>query len=179
MKLRISILGKTKKNSHNLSINQNDTLITDDLLLVSLFNNYFSRIGSELRHQIPNDGRNPLTFFDETDKKVSALSFYEYTLDEVSMLNSKFSNKGSSPDKIHTLIYKKMSHIQAPFISELLNMSIMESIFPSCLKIGRVIQISKSGKKDQLTNYKPITTLPVLAIFFEKNIPQEKDVLHK
>ena len=134
--------------------------------LANLFNNYFSRIGSELRQQIPNNSRDPLTYFDETDENDSAFLFYESTPDEVSMLICKIPNKGSPLDKIPTLIYKKMSHILAPVISELFNMSIMEGIFPSCLKISRVIPISKSGKKDQLTNYRPITTLPVLATFF-------------
>ena len=49
-----------KKNSHDLSINQNDTLITNHLQLTNLFNKYFSQIGSELRQRIPNQGRNPL-----------------------------------------------------------------------------------------------------------------------
>ena len=44
----------------------------------------------------------------------------------------------------------------------------MEGIFPSCLKTGRVVPIFKSGKKDQLTNYRPIITLSVLAKNFEK-----------
>ena len=69
---------------------------------------------------------------------------------------------------IPTLIFKKMSHIPAPVISELFNMSIMEGVFPSCLEAGRVIPIFKSGKKDQTTNYRPITTLPILAKIFEK-----------
>ena len=56
-----------------------------------------------------------------------------------------------------------MSHIPAPVISEFVSMSIMKGIFPSCLKIGRVISILKSGKKYQMTNYRSITTLPVLA----------------
>ena len=84
------------------------------------------------------------------------------------MLISKFPNKGSPFEKIPTLIFKKMSHILAPVISELFNMSIMEGVFPSCLKTGRVIPIFKSGKKDQTTNYRQITTLPILAKIFEK-----------
>ena len=62
-----------------------------------------------------------------------------------------------------------MSHNLAPVISELFYMSTPESIFPRCLNIGCVIPIFKSGKKYQLTNYRPITTLPVLTNFvFEK-----------
>ena len=41
------------------------------------------------------------------------------------------------------------------------NMSIMEGIFSSCLKTGRVIPILKSGKKDQTTNYRTLSTLPI------------------
>ena len=71
-----------------------------------------------------------------------------------------------------------MSDILAPVISELFNMRNMEGVFPSCSKIGRGIPIFKSGKKDQTTNYRPITTLPVSANFL-KISTQENDLLHK
>ena len=48
-----SIPVKIRKNLYDLSINQNYTLITDDLQLTSLFNKYFSQIGFEFRQQIP------------------------------------------------------------------------------------------------------------------------------
>ena len=56
----------------------------------------------------------------------------------------------------------------SPVIYELFNLAIRERIFPTCLKVGRVISIFKSGKKYQLKNYRPITILPVLAKVFEK-----------
>ena len=80
-------------------------------------------------------------------KNYSAFNFYESTPDESSMLISKFPNTGSPPDKILTLIYKKMSHILAPVISEMINISFMEVFFSICLKIGRVVPIFKSCKK--------------------------------
>ena len=40
-----------------------------------------------------------------------------------------------------------MSHFLTPVTSEVFSMSIMEGIFPICLKIGYVITIFKSGKK--------------------------------
>ena len=43
----------------------------------------------------------------------------------------------------------------------------MEGFFLVVLKIGGVIPIFKSGKK-QTTTYRPITTLPILAKNFEK-----------
>ena len=52
-------------------------------------------------------------------------------------------------------------------IFELFNLTIREGIFSTCLRVGRVIPILKSGKKYQLKNYRPISTLLVLAKVFE------------
>lgn len=40
-------------------------------------------------------------------------------------------------------------------------------IFPDQLKIARVVPIHKSGDKNALTNYRPISVLPVLSKVFE------------
>ena len=61
-----------------------------------------------------------------------------------------------------------MKHILFLVISELFNLTIREGIFRTYLKVVRVIPIFKSDKKDQLKNYRPIATLPVLAKVFEK-----------
>ena len=84
------------------------------------------------------------------------------------MLLSKILSKDAPLDKIPVTTYKKVKHILSPVISELFNLTIREGIFPTCLKVGRVIPIFKSGKKYQLKSYRTITTLPVLAKVFEK-----------
>ena len=60
-----------------------------------------------------------------------------------------------------------MSHILAPGMFSLFNMSIMEGILHSCLKIGYVIPILKSGKKIRGL-MRSISTLPIIANFFKK-----------
>ena len=62
-----------------------------------------------------------------------------------------------------------MSHILAPIISELFNMSILEVFSLVFFLIGCIKLIFKLGKKDHMTNCKPITTLPVLAKLFDKS----------
>jgi len=84
------------------------------------------------------------------------------------MLTNKFPSRSAPRDKIPTTVFKKVSHLLAVVISELFNMSIREGVFPSCRKIGRVIPISKLGKKDSLNNYRPVTTSPIFAKIFEK-----------
>ena len=40
-------------------------------------------------------------------------------------------------------------------------------VYPTCLKIGRTIQIYKSGDSTDPTNYRPISTLPYITKNFE------------
>ena len=57
---------------------------------------------------MPSNGRDPLMFFDEADKNFSPLCSHKSTLDDVAMLMSRLPYKGSPPDKLPTLIYKKI-----------------------------------------------------------------------
>ena len=53
-------------------------------------------------------------------------------------------------------------------------------MFPDDLKTGKVAPVFKSGNRDNLNNYRPITVLPTIAKFFEKLIyPQLCQFLDK
>ena len=67
-----------------------------------------------------------------------------------------------------SIFIKKLSCILSDHISELFNASIMGGYFPSCLKIARVVPIFKSGNRERVTNYRPISTLSTLSKIFEK-----------
>ena len=43
-------------------------------------------------------------------------------------------------------------------------------MFPDDLKVGKIAPLYKSGDKDQLNNYSPISVLPTVARVFEKII---------
>ena len=95
------------------------------------------------------------------------------------MLLSKFPRIGAPLDKIPITTYKKFQHIMSPLISELFNLIIRTGIFPTCLKVGRVISTFIS-EKYQLKDYTPITTSPVLAKVCEKLMHKSKmDFINK
>ena len=83
------------------------------------------------------------------------------------LINS-FKAKGSPTTKIPNYVYKRVSHIISPVISNLFNNCLINGIFPSCLKVARVIAIFKSGSRNSVNNYRPISTLPFLSKLFEK-----------
>ena len=66
-------------------------------------------------------------------------------------------------------ILKDSCQVVAPFLTDIfLNFSITSNIFPDDLKIGKVSPVHKSGNRDDLNNYRPITVLPKIARVFER-----------
>ena len=62
---------------------------------------------------------------------------------------------------------KTAEHI-APSLTDIFNFSIETKVFPDDLKVGKVAPVYKSGDKDDLNNYRPISVLPTVARVFEK-----------
>ena len=53
-------------------------------------------------------------------------------------------------------------------LTYVINMSLMEGIFPSELKLAKVVRIFKSGESDKVPNYRPISVLSFFTKIFEK-----------
>ena len=56
----------------------------------------------------------------------------------------------------------------APFLTDIINFCITSNIFPADLKVSKVSPAHKSGDRDDLNNYRPITVLPTIARVFER-----------
>ena len=56
----------------------------------------------------------------------------------------------------------------APVISDLINSSFDEGIFPDVLKTASMVPIFKYRQRDALLNYRPIATLPSLSKIYER-----------
>ena len=61
---------------------------------------------------------------------------------------------------IQVLDYKPLAHI--------VNLSISSGIFPEFLKIARVIPVFKSGDRRLMSNYRPVSVLPIFSNVFER-----------
>ena len=63
-------------------------------------------------------------------------------------------------------LYNSFSFLKV--LEELYNKSIYEGVFPDCLKVARVEPIFKGGTASNVSNYRPISVLPVFSQIFEK-----------
>ncbi len=67
-------------------------------------------------------------------------------------------------------VLKLFRHSLSPIFATLFNNCMYAGIFPDRLKIARVIPLYKSGDRSDITNYRPISLLPVFSKIFEKLI---------
>ena len=64
-------------------------------------------------------------------------------------------------------MFKSVRNIIYKPLSQIINKCFNAGVYPNCLKIGRIIQIYKSGDSTDPTNYRPISTLPYITKIFE------------
>ena len=111
------------------------------------FNNYFTSVAENIKKTIPTSNKKISTFL----KNPVANSIFMTPTDTNEVLNCISSldlNKSTGPFSIPSNIITLLKHdsISEP-ISKIINLSFSTGIFPSNLKIAKVIPVFKKGSK--------------------------------
>ena len=137
-------------------------------------NNYFASIGINLARNIPDGTTNPIDFVKQSN---STFKFKRIVSTQVHNLIMKAVNgKVTGIVLVPNNLLKVASPVISPHLSEIFNPCIEYGIFPDDLKIGKVVPIFKSVKRDGPGNYRPISILSAFARIFEKLLYEQ---LHK
>ena len=174
---------KKKSSSFPNFIELNHQLITDRRLIVNKFNEYFVNIAKNLNDsKPPTDSKNYTAFL---KNRVEATMFFK----EIESTEIDIIIKGLNPNKssdISPRMLKLFCHVISPTVAALLNNCMYAGVFPDILKIARVVPLHKAGNRNDISNYRPISLLPVFSKIFEKLIHSrllsfldEHDVLYK
>lgn len=146
---------------------------TEDSL--NYINNYFINVGNKLANEIL--AKNNLNEHDlaktTTDEQHPISSFVLLPTDEAEVRSTILSLKNSSAtgwDDLPSKLYKSGVDALCAPITAICNSCFNEGVFPDALKRSVVIPIFKTGERDDIANYRPISLLPTLSKIIEKLI---------
>ena len=143
----------------------NSQLITNRRTIVNKFNEYYVNLAKNLNNSKPEDDFKDYNKF--MKNRVSSTIFLtDIEEHEIITLIDKLNPNKSSDISPHVLKLFKMQ--LAPNLCKLFNNCMQTGVFPDELKIARVIPLFKNGNKNELSNYRPISLLPVISKIFEK-----------
>ena len=154
----------------NLNIDGNNK--TDIGEIVMHFNDHFSRVGknivSELNRIIESIGFSP----GNGEVVCGNTMFVELTnVQEVREIISELKqNAAPGHDAITVRDIMSLRDDLIPILTKLINNCLELGIFPEELKIGKITPIYKSGSRDCMHNYRPITVVSVFSKIIEKII---------
>ena len=145
----------------------NEASITDKSQIAEGFNNYFSKIGIQTNHSVPQSTKH----FTEYMPRPNIHSMFLEPVapsDVISATQQLKPKLSQGYDGISTKLLKEtISYILQP-ITHIINRSFDTGIVPQDLKIAKVIPIYKSSDQSLLKNYRPVSLLPAISKIVEK-----------
>ena len=149
-------------------INANGNILTDPFKISNEFNNFFTKIGTEIANSIRPTTKKYSEYL-PVNPNTPTLDLGTtgpiHISDIVKTLDSK---KSTDVDGISMYLIKKIiTEINVP-LAHIFNLSLSKGVFPDKLKTAKVVPIFKSGKKDSCDNYRPISLLSTLSKILEK-----------
>ena len=146
---------------------------TDPGDIANRLNMHFQSIGGKMAQKVNPKGKklkDPLDYITTSLSEEAILIIFRPTTayeccKKITELNGR---KATGPDEISHYLLKITCSILAPVIANLFNECMAEGTFPDELKIAKIIPVHKGDAKDNPTNYRPISLLPILGKLFEK-----------
>ena len=142
-------------------------VVTDKRTIATEFNKYFSSLARNLNNSIIAD-KNKVPAFDRylPKSEPSSLFLEDTNSDEVIDIIKEFKTDKSCD--IPIIVAKHCAPVIAYTLCRRYNKCIHAGTFPSILKHGRITPVFKKGRKDDISNYRPISTLPIFGKIFNK-----------
>ena len=88
------------------------------------------------------------------------------------MVKELKNNKAVGVDRIPAEALKNSTPLMIKKLTKLFNLVKTAGTAPDCWKIGRVVLVFKKGEKTDLTNYRPLTVLPVVCGLYSRVMNQ-------
>jgi len=110
----------------------------------------------------------------ENENKIGFLENFTITVSDIEKIIGNIKNKRSSGhDGVSNYIVKQQPKFFAKILEPLFNESLKQGAFPEAYKISVIVPVYKSGEKDYVGNYRPISLLPTFSKLFESCVHEK------
>ena len=141
--------------------------IEDSVSVANQFNKCFVNLGPSLASEIPD----PQSLSHKhylSSPNVNSLFLKPASENEVISAIAQLKKDNQGPDGIKTSVLRCISVAITCPLTAIINKSFEQSTVPQELKIARVVPIYKNGNEHLMTNYRPVSILPVLSKVLER-----------
>ena len=165
------LMNKKSKTTNINYVKQEGNVISNKKAISDTMNQLFCSIGTTPAEEI-EDSPNPLLSGKyHLNPKSSSFKFSPLLVRDVrEAINKVKTSKGYGTDGISNYFLK----LALPFIEHsfvlMFNMFLGTASFPDSWKTARVMPIFKDGEKDEKSNYRPISILPVVSKLFKRTV---------
>ena len=141
--------------------------LTKEPDILEAFNHHFTSIGPILAQKIEvrNDDDCLQNITTEPNNMIFGTIDENYILDAINQLKH---GKASGPDRVSITIAKDVKDLIAKHLEIIFNDSVINGVFPAIWKLARVTPIFKSGAKNDVNNYRPISVISIFSRMLER-----------
>ena len=160
------VINKKRVRTDSDSFLINNQLITDSTVIAENFNSFYTSIGPDLAKKLPNSINDPVSYL--SVRNVNSIFLKPVDSQEVKNVVMSLNNSSPGWDDITTSVVKSSIDIYVQSLTHILNLSLIQGVFPKELKIAKIIPLHESNEKNIINNYRPVSVLSVFSKIFER-----------
>ena len=157
---------KYKSNS-NIYLNIEGQVITSQAQVANKFNDFFINVAHDLVSKLGNTNKSFKDYLQ--DPQYEKFFVKPVTSFEVSdLIKNLDQSKSPDPYNIPAKLIKLIPYNMSVALTDIFNESLKTGIFPDLLKLAHITPIHKGNSRLAVTNYRPISVLPIISKVFEQ-----------
>ena len=161
------ITGKRKKSELCDTFNINSIPTTDANDISDAFCSYFTNIGQQCASTI-GQAKSHFSNYLKGNYQNSFFLIPTTPGDIIAIISSFKSKASTGHDGVSSKLVKDLKYALAFPLSIIINNSLAKGLVPNMAKLAKIIPIYKAKDKKNISNYRPISLLPVISKILEK-----------
>ena len=162
--INVILKRSTRNEDYHIKSHTGENLV--GVKMCNYINNYFACMVSEILINFPSNVSN--VYLGSLPVVYQSCMFFPTHFIEIVKILKNMKDKGNALYEFKPSLIFKVHQFIIPILVEIYNKCIVKGVYPSCLKVARVVPIYKKGDREKTENYRPISNLNVFNKIYER-----------